>query len=140
MIEYPDGAARRRVVVTGLGAVTPIGIGVEDFWNALLSGQSGVGPVSLFDPSDYPCRIAAEVRGFDVTRFIDRKKARFLARGTQFGICSALLCLEDAGWRDGDGARLGVAAGISNSAQDAVEAAIDVLREHGYHRAPPYVP
>ena len=90
---------RKRVVITGLGAVTPIGIGVDDYWDGLLAGRAGVERITLFDPSPYPCHIAAEVKGFDSTRFFDRKRARLLARPTQFGVASALLCLEDADWQ-----------------------------------------
>lgn len=129
----------RRVVITGLGAVTPIGIGVRDYWDGLLSGRCGVGTISLFDASDLPSRVAAEVKDFDSTRFFDRKKARLLSRPTQFGVASALLCLEDAQWneRRGDGA-VGVATGISNSAQDVAEAIFDIVKEHGYKRTLPY--
>ena len=62
MTEYPP---RRRVVITGLGVVTPLGIGVDKTWQALLVGQSGIGPITRFDASDYSCQIAAEVKDFD---------------------------------------------------------------------------
>jgi 3-oxoacyl-[acyl-carrier-protein] synthase II len=86
-----------------------------------------------------PCRIAAEVNDFAPERFFERKQVRHLARVTQFGVASALLCLEDAGWREraGDG-RLGVIAGISNSAQDVAETIFDVVSRHGYRRTLPY--
>lgn len=123
-----------------MGAVTPLGIGWQEFWQGLLSGRIGIGPITAFDAADYPCRLAAEVTEFDADRFFDRKKKRLLARGTQFGIASALLCLEDARWEDDGGvdSRLGVFAGISNSPQDAVENAVMALRDHGYRRALPY--
>lgn len=70
----------RRVVVTGVGVVSPIGIGKEAFWNALISGISGIGLVTHFDASSYPCRYAAEVNGFNVTDFISPKNARRLSR------------------------------------------------------------
>ena len=131
---------RKRVVITGLGAVTPIGIGVQSYWEGLLTGRCGIGPITLFDAADYPCRIAAEVKDFPVERFIHRKRARLLSRAAQFGVGSALLCLEDAGWSKTDEtARLGIAAGISNSSQDAVEAAVESVQEHGYRRTLPYV-
>lgn len=134
-----EAAMRRRVLITGVGAVTPVGIGVPAYWESLLAGRSGVGPITLFDASDFPVRIAAEVKDFDPTRWMDRKQARLLARGAQFGVSAAVMALEDAGWpqRPGDG-RTAVLAGISNSAQDAVEAAVDTLREHGLRRVLPY--
>lgn len=131
---------RKRVVITGIGAVTPIGTGVPRYWENLLSGTSGVAPISLFDPGDYPCRIAAEVKDFDPEKFFDRKKARLLARCTQFGLAAALECLRTADWQDNDAdrSRIGVAAGVSNSAQDVAELINDVVREHGYRKTLPY--
>jgi len=130
---------RKRVVITGMGAVTPIGVGVTAFWENLLAGRSGVAPITLFDPSDYPCRIAAEVKDFEPERFFERKRARLLSRGAQFGVAAALMCIEDACWKTpADGDRLAVVAGISNSAQDVAETISDVVREHGYRRVLPY--
>ena len=130
---------KRRVVITGMGAVTPIGVGVDAFWEGLLAGRNGVERISLFDPSDYPCQIAAEVKDFDEKRFFDRKKARKMARATQFGVAASLLCLEDARWQESPGdSEVGVAAGISNSARDVAETISDTVREHGYGRVLPY--
>jgi 3-oxoacyl-[acyl-carrier-protein] synthase II len=126
-------------VITGIGVVTPIGIGLTAFWENLLAGRCGVGPITSFEVSDLPCRIAAEVRDFEPERFFDRKQIRLLSRGTQLGVSAALLCLEDAQWKDGGVAeRLGVIAGISNSAQDVAETISDVVRDHGYRRVLPY--
>jgi 3-oxoacyl-[acyl-carrier-protein] synthase II len=127
------------VVITGIGAVTPIGIGIDEYWQGLLSGRCGIGPITSFDASEYPCRIAGEIHDFEPTRFFDRKKVRLMARGTQQGVAAALLALEHAGWnsRPGDGT-LGVFAGISNSPQDTVETAVMSLRDHGYRRALPF--
>ncbi len=131
---------RKRVVITGMGAVTPIGNSVEEYWQGLLEGRSGVGPITLFDPSDYPTKIAAEVKDFDGADFFDRKDMRMMARPTQFGVAAALMALEDSDWRNNpsDGP-LGVVNGISNSAQDAVEAAVDAINAHGYRRVTPTV-
>ena len=68
--------SRRRVVVTGLGLVSPVGIGVEESWSALVAGKSGIGPITLFDASSFPSRIAGEVKGFDPERFMDKKEVR----------------------------------------------------------------
>ena len=131
---------KRRAVITGMGAVTPIGVGVDEYWDGLLTGRSGVGPISLFDASPYPTRIAAEVDDFRSADFFDRKVARLLSRGGQFAVASSLLCLNDANWSEdsGDGP-LGVYCGTSNSAQDVVESQIDVLLQHGYRRVLPHV-
>ncbi|MBI5969311.1 MAG: hypothetical protein HY882_15810 [Deltaproteobacteria bacterium] len=91
-----ESISKKRVVVTGVGVVSPIGIGKEAFWKALLSGKCGIGLVTHFDASSYPCKFAAEVNDFDVTDFIPPKKARRLSRGTQFAIVSTQKALEDA--------------------------------------------
>ncbi|NOY82199.1 MAG: beta-ketoacyl-[acyl-carrier-protein] synthase II [Kiritimatiellaeota bacterium] len=128
----------RRVVITGMGAVTPIGIGLREYWEGLLEGRNGVGPITLFDPSDYPTRIAAEVKEWDPARFIDRKRARLMARGTH-GVAAALMALEDAQWDEhpGDG-RLGVVGGVATSPQDAIEDAVETLQDKGYGRSSPF--
>lgn len=87
---------QRRVVVTGVGVVSPIGIGKDAFWRALISGTCGIGMVTHFDASSYPCKFAAEVNDFDATDFIPPKKARRLSRGTQFAIVSTQKAIEDA--------------------------------------------
>ena len=87
----------KRVVITGLGAVTPVGIGKENFYNALLAGQSGIGPITRFDASDYATRIAGEVKDFDVTNYgVDKKEARRMDRSVEFAIGAAVLACEDA--------------------------------------------
>jgi len=90
-------AVGRPVAVTGLGFVTPIGNDTETVWANLVEGRSGVGPITLFDPGDLPTRIAAEVKGFEPERFMDRKAARHLARYSQFGLAAARMALDDAG-------------------------------------------
>ena len=138
MIVQPE--MRRRVVITGLGAVTPIGVGVDAFWHNLLAGVSGVGPITRFDAGDYPIQIAAEVKDFNSSDFFERKKARHLARITQYGVAAAMMALEDGEWDDkpGDGI-LGVANGVNNSAQDVLEETVEKLQRHGHRRALPYL-
>jgi 3-oxoacyl-[acyl-carrier-protein] synthase II len=87
---------KRRVVVTGVGVVSSIGIGKNVFWQSLISGKSGMGLVTRFDASSYPCRYAAEVKDFQPTDFMSPKAARRLSRGTQFAIVSTQKALEDA--------------------------------------------
>ncbi len=87
---------KRRVVVTGVGVVSPIGIGKDNFWQGLISGKSGIDYVTRFDASTYPCRYAAEVKDFNPTDFISPKAARRLSRGTQFAIVSTQKALADA--------------------------------------------
>ena len=66
----------RRVVITGMGAITPIGNSVEEFWNGIKEGKTGFGPITYFDTADYRCKLAAEVKDFDPTQYMDKKSAR----------------------------------------------------------------
>ena len=86
-----NGNQRRRVVVTGLGAVTPIGHGIDDFWKALLAGRSGVRPVTRFDADLFPTKIAAEVRDFDPERWIDAKVVQRTDRVTHYGLAASAM-------------------------------------------------
>lgn len=88
--------ALRRVVVTGLGALTPIGNNIEAFWNGLVNGVSGAAPITHFDASKFKTQFACEVKNFNVTDFIDRKEARKMDRYTQYAIVSATEAVEDA--------------------------------------------
>src|SRR5689334_14382049 len=89
--------SQRRVVVTGLGAVTPLGNTVPEFWKNVTAGKSGVGPITLFDASNLPTRFAAEVRGFDAAEFVGKKDARKMDRFTQFAMVAAQQALADSG-------------------------------------------
>ena len=87
----------RRVVVTGLGAVTPLGVGVRSTWDAVLAGTSGVGPITRFDAKDFSTTIAAEVKGFDPERFIDRKEIKRMDPFIHYAMAAAHMAMEDAG-------------------------------------------
>ncbi|MGC3996206.1 MAG: beta-ketoacyl-ACP synthase II [Anaeromyxobacter sp.] len=89
--------SRRRVVVTGVGLVSPLGVGVNPSWSGLLAGKSGIGPITLFDASTFPTRIAGEVKGFDPSQFMDRKEARRNDRFIQFALAAADMAVKDAG-------------------------------------------
>ncbi|NOX62874.1 MAG: beta-ketoacyl-ACP synthase II [Chloroflexi bacterium] len=95
-------APRRRVVITGMGAITPVGHDVEESWEHLLAGQSGIDYVTLFDASPYPTRIAAEVKDWDPTRYLPRKEARRMARCSQMALGAAHQALDDAGLPTGE--------------------------------------
>jgi 3-oxoacyl-[acyl-carrier-protein] synthase II len=87
----------RRVVVTGLGAITPLGNNVTDYWNNLIAGVSGAAPTTRFDASKFKTRFSCEVKGFNVEEYLDRKEARKMDPYTQYGICSAIQAVRDAG-------------------------------------------
>jgi 3-oxoacyl-[acyl-carrier-protein] synthase II len=103
----------RRVVVTGLGALSPVGNTAEEFWSSPLQGRSGVGPITKFDTEGYPTRIAGEVRNFDPLNFVDKKDARRLDPYLQYAVASSVLAVQDAMLDTGkvDGARFGVLIG-----------------------------
>ncbi len=87
----------RRVVITGLGVVSPVGNGKEEFWNNLLAGKPGVGPITQFDATDFPVKIAGEVKDFDPVALAgDRKTVRHMDRYTQFAVAAAKMAVADA--------------------------------------------
>src|SRR5260370_42392182 len=88
---------KRSVVMTGMGVVTPIGIGKEAFWDSLKNGRSGVGRLTFFDTTDYPSKIDAEVKGFEPEKYIDKKTIRRMDRFTQFALAAADMAIRDAG-------------------------------------------
>lgn len=89
----------RRVVVTGVGAVTAVGLNAEETWQAMLAGRSGIGPITLFDPEPFPIRIQAEVKGFELGDRADAKQQRYMTRGVSFGVAAALEALNDSGFK-----------------------------------------
>jgi 3-oxoacyl-[acyl-carrier-protein] synthase II len=103
----------RRVVITGLGTLSPVGNTADEFWTALVQGRSGVGMITRFDTTGYPTRIAGEVRNFDPLDFVDKKEARRLDPYLQYAIASAVLAVQDAALDTGkvDGNRFGVLIG-----------------------------
>ena len=88
---------KRRVVITGMGVVTPIGIGLKDFWEGLMEGRNGVGPITRFDASNFDTRFAAEVKNFDPLEYLDKKSAKRMDRYTQFAIASSTMAMNDSG-------------------------------------------
>ncbi len=103
----------RRVVVTGLGALSPVGNTADEFWSSLLQGRSGVGPITKFDTDGYPTRIAGEVRDFDPLNFVDKKDARRLDPYLQYAVAASVLAVQDAALDTGkvDSSRFGVLIG-----------------------------
>ncbi len=132
---------RRRVVVTGWGTVCPIGPDVDTFWKSALAGVSGVGPITLFDPTDFPVRFAAEVTGFDIEAHMPRKDARRLDRNAQFFWVSTKQALADAGISyepdDPEALRTGVVYGSGIGGLSTTQAEMDILRDRGPSRVSP---
>jgi 3-oxoacyl-[acyl-carrier-protein] synthase II len=87
---------KRRVVITGLGALTPIGLNVDEYWQALIAGKNGIGPITLFDPTLFPVKIAAEVKGFDAEKYLPLKRVDRTSRVTHLGMVAARMAIESA--------------------------------------------
>jgi 3-oxoacyl-[acyl-carrier-protein] synthase II len=135
-----EAGCRRRVVVTGMGAVTPLGIGVDALWEGICAGRSGVGPITRFDASAFPCRIAAEVRDFDPERWLPRKDARRMDRFAQFAVVTALMAMEAARLRldEVDRDRVGVVMGTGIGGMETLIEQSHVLATRGPDRVSPY--
>ncbi|REJ34646.1 MAG: beta-ketoacyl-[acyl-carrier-protein] synthase II [Bacillota bacterium] len=132
---------KSRVVVTGVGVVSPFGAGADKLWEALIAGRSGVGPITRFDASEFATRFAAEVKDFDAVQFMDAKDARRLDRFAQFAWAAARMALEDAGLdvTKVDGERMGVLIGSGIGGIEVLENQIRVLAERGPSRVSPFL-
>ncbi len=133
----------RRVVVTGMGAVTPIGIGVEAFWEGLKQGRTGFAPITRFDASEYKCSLAAEVRDFDPEKYMDKKTARRMEQFCQFAVAAAGEAIADAGLNleQEDPWRVGCSIGSGIGSLQAMEREYDRLTQKGPSRVSPlFVP
>jgi 3-oxoacyl-[acyl-carrier-protein] synthase II len=132
---------RRRVVVTGVGAITPLGLTWPETWEGLLAGRSGVSLITQFDASDLPVRIAGEIKGFDPRQYIDFKEARRMARCSQVAIAMTQEALADAGMELPlpEEERIGVLIGSGVGGLDCAIEGVDVYREKGVARVNPFV-
>lgn len=134
---------RRRVVVTGLGAITPIGNNVEEFWQGIHEEKTGFAPISYFDTAEYRCKLAAEVKNFDPTQYMDKKAARRMEQFCQFAVAAAGEAIRDAGlvMEQEDAYRVGCSIGSGTGSLQAVEREYDRLKEKGPGRVSPmFVP
>jgi len=132
--------SRRRVVVTGMGVVCPVGIGLEEAWKGLVAGKSGIGPITQFDASSYPTRIAGEVRNFDPERWLEKREVRRNDRFIQFGLAASEMAIDDAGldMSREDAERVGCIIGAGIGGLATIEENKDILREKGVKRISPF--
>jgi len=130
----------RRVVVTGQGLVTPLGVGVEQTWKALCNGQSGIGRITRFDPAGYPSQIAGEVKGFDPAQFIEKKDIKKMDTFIQYAVGASRMAADDAGLKvtKDDADRVGVYIGAGIGGLPAIEHYHKVLLEKGPDRVSPF--
>jgi 3-oxoacyl-[acyl-carrier-protein] synthase II len=132
---------KRRVVVTGLGAITPVGNDVATTWRSLIDGVPGAAPITKFDATKFPVRFAAEVKGFDALQYMDRKEAKRADQYTQYAVAAALQAMKDAGFADGTGYdpdRTGVILGSGIGGLKSFEEQHDVYRERGPDKISPF--
>lgn len=134
---------RRRVVVTGMGAITPVGIGLQSSWQSLLAGKNGISPISQFDASAYPCNFAGEVAQFSVADFIDGKEAGKMDRFMQFGLVCGVEAFMDCGLQvtEDNAERIGVYIGSGIGGIRTIESTTLLVEEKGVRRVSPfYIP
>ncbi len=131
----------QRVVITGIGIISPIGLDKEQFWNSLAAGKSGIDHVASFDVSQYPCRIAGEILDFDPTLYMEKREAKKVDRFTQFGVAAALLAWQDAGLerRAVERHDAGVLVGSGIGGIKTIEEQLEILRTKGPRRVSPYL-
>jgi len=132
--------SKRRVVVTGLGAVTPVGLSVAESWENILAGKSGVAPITSFDVTDFPVRFGASVKDFDVTTVISRKDAKKMDTFIHYGIAAAVEAIKDAGLEvnDANAERIGVAIGSGIGGLPGIEAGYDSFLNGGPRKISPF--
>ncbi|TKJ33902.1 beta-ketoacyl-[acyl-carrier-protein] synthase II [bacterium (candidate division B38) B3_B38] len=130
----------RRIVVTGIGLITPVGIGTEESWRAICQGKSGVGPITRFDASEYPTRIAAEVKGFDPLQWIEKKDLRKMDTFIHYALAASALALEDSGLKidHRNAPRIGVYIGSGIGGLPFIERQHKILLKSGPRRISPF--
>lgn len=134
--------SKERIVITGIGVISPFGDGVEAFWDALVNAKNGIDKVSLFDASDLNCQVAAECRTFDATQYMDPKEAKRSDRYTHFAVAAAKLAMKDAGLQSGVNVRperFGVLIGSGVGGMDTIEKQSRAFIERGPRRVSPFM-
>lgn len=132
---------RRRVVITGIGVVSPVGIGKDAFWNSLLEGKSGVSTITAFDPSDFPVKIAGEVKDFDAEKYVgDKKTVRHMDRNVQFAVAAARMAVEDAAldMEKEDAERVGTIIGTGIGGITTMEETVKRIETRGPAKVNPF--
>jgi len=135
--------SKRRVVVTGISAITPVGVGADASWKAMVEGKSGIGNIRLFDASSYPCTIAGEVEGFEPGNYMSEKDARKMDRFMQLGIAGGIEAIRDSGLEvtEQNAGRIGIYIGSGIGGISTIESTTQLLEERGTRRVSPfYIP
>jgi 3-oxoacyl-[acyl-carrier-protein] synthase II len=139
-------STRPRIVISGLGAISPLGLTAREFWEGLVAGRSGITRITQFDASGLPCKVAGEIKGFEPKRYMDFKEARRMSRCSQLAIATAHEAMCDAGFGDGNRAigfdnpeRVGVVFGTAIGGLEKADEGIQVLREGGFSKVNPFI-
>ena len=129
-----------RVVITGIGAITPVGIGKDNFWEALISGKNGIGKITRFDATDYGAQVAGEVKDFEPADYIDKKESKRMDRYTQFAVATAKMAIEDAGLdlESEDKERIGTYVGTGIGGIETMHSQYEKLFAKGPSRISPF--
>jgi 3-oxoacyl-[acyl-carrier-protein] synthase II len=130
----------RRVALTGVGLISPLGVGTAENWQALLAGKSGIGLITRFDTTEYPARIAGEVKGFNPLDYVDKKEVKKSDTFIHFALAASRFALEDSGLKvdEGNADRVGVVIGSGIGGLPLIEATHKTLLEKGPHRVSPF--
>nr|WP_238482759.1 beta-ketoacyl-ACP synthase II [Lederbergia galactosidilytica] len=131
---------KRRVVVTGIGAVSPVGNDAKTAWENVIAGQSGVGSLTRLDPEQFSAKVAAEIKDFDIEKYIERKEARKMDRFTHYALASAMMAVEDAQLKidETNADRVGVWIGSGIGGMETFEKQFETFQKRGYRRVSPF--
>lgn len=131
----------RRVVITGIGAVTPLGNDIETTWEAVKEGKSGIGPLTRLNPNDYSAKIAAEIKDFNIEDYIEKKEARKMDRFTHYALAASIMAMKDSGLEldEETALRTGVWIGSGIGGMETIENQMNVLNTRGVRRISPFL-
>lgn len=131
---------KKRVVVTGIGAISPVGNDAATTWENVLAGKSGIGPLTRLDPEQYSAKVAAEVKDFDVEKYIEKKEARKMDRFTHYAVGAALMAVDDANLKidESNANRIGVWIGSGIGGMETFEKQFETFQKRGYRRVSPF--
>ncbi|QTC42109.1 beta-ketoacyl-ACP synthase II [Bacillus sp. V3] len=132
--------SEKRVVITGLGAVTPLGNDVQSTWNGILEGKTGIGPLTRLNADDYPAKVAAELKDFDIEQYVERKEARKMDRFTHYAVAASMMAVKDANLEinDENAHRVGVWIGSGIGGMETFENQYETFQKRGYRRVSPF--
>jgi 3-oxoacyl-[acyl-carrier-protein] synthase II len=130
----------RRVVVTGMGIISPLGIGIEENWSAIINGRSGIGPITRFDAESFPVKFAGEVKGFDPEQYMGHKEVKKMDRFIHFAVAASKQALKDSGYEinEKNADRVGVQVGVGLGGLPAIEKYHDIYKDKGVRKITPF--